>query len=65
MANIERGMLFENEFSNIFVKYVTDNTVSFIEGFSPAAIHDMQEIPKENFIKHINEWGFVQNGYWD
>lgn len=65
MMNVESGMLFENEFTNVFVKCVTDNTVIFVEGFSPSAIHDTQEIPKENFLKHINDWGFTQNGYWN
>lgn len=63
--NVKGGMLFEGEYTNIFVKYVTTNTVIFIEGFSPSAIHDIQEIPTENFLKYINEHGFTQNGYWD
>ena len=65
MMNVKSGMLFENEFTNIFVKYITSNTVIFIEGCSPSAIHDVQEIPTENFIKHLTDWGFNQNGYWN
>lgn len=63
--NVKGGMLFENEFTNIFVKFVTASTVIFIEGFSPAAIHDVQEIPTENFLNYINDYGFTQNGYWN
>lgn len=65
MMNIKGGMLFENEYENIFVKFVTANTVIFIEGYSPSAIHDVQEIPTENFIQYLSDWGFTQNGYWE
>lgn len=59
------GMLFENEDMNIFVKRVTAKTVVFIEGFSPSALHDIQEIPKDNFIAHCNSWGYAQNGFFE
>lgn len=54
----ERGQIYENEDTNIFIKGVNGNMIRFIEGCSPSAIHDMQEIPAENLEEHINEWGF-------
>ena len=65
MMKVKGGMLFQNEYSNIFVKYITNTTVIFIEGFSPSAIHDIQEIPTENFMDYITKWGFEQKGYWN
>lgn len=59
------GMLFENEDMNIFVKRVTADSVIFIEGSSPSALHDIQELSKENFLQHCNEWGFVQTGFYE
>ena len=61
---VKSGMLFENEDANIFIKYVTSNTVKFIEWVSPSAIHNIQEMPIENFLQYINKWGFTQTGYW-
>lgn len=65
MADLISGMLFEGKSTNIFIKRVTSDAVVFIEGFSPLGIHDIQEIPKENFWEYVNTWGFVQNGFWD
>lgn len=67
MMDVKSGMLFEDESTNIFVKYVdyTKGTVKFIEGFSPSAIHNLQEIPIKNFEDYTTKWGFKQTGYWD
>lgn len=67
MENLKSGMLFENEFTNIFIKYVnyTDKIVKFIEGFSPSAIHDLQAIPFEQFKEYTTKYGFKQTGYWE
>lgn len=54
----EKGQIYENEDSNIFIKGAYGKMVRFIEGCSPSAIHDMQEIPAENLEKYINEREF-------
>ena len=58
MMKFKKGQIYKNEYTNIFIKYVNNEMVGFIEGFSPAAIHDMQEIPAENLEEHINECGY-------
>lgn len=52
------GEVYENEDTSIFIKHVGNGVVAFIEGCSPSAIHDMQEIPEENLLEHINNYGF-------
>ncbi len=52
------GQVYQNEDSNIFIKRVNSGLVSFIEGYSPCAIHKMQEIPEENLAEYIKKWGF-------
>lgn len=54
----EKGQVYEGEYTNIFVKSVNNGLVRFIEGNSPAAIHNIQEIPAENLEEHINEYGY-------
>lgn len=56
--SFERGQIYEGEDMNIYIKYVNNGMVGFIEGYSPSAIHDMQEIPSENLEAHINEYGY-------
>lgn len=56
--SFERGQIFEGEDTNIFIKCVNNGMVKFIEGCSPAAIHDIQEIPSENLEAYINKYGF-------
>ena len=51
----EKGQVYENEYCNIFIKGVNNEMVRFIEGFSPAAIHNMQEIPAKNLEEYINK----------
>lgn len=58
MTKFERGQVYQNEDSNIFIKAVYGGMVRFIEGYSPAAIHDMQEIPAENLEDYMNRYGF-------
>lgn len=53
------GQIFQSD-TNIFIKRVNGNMVSFIEGLSPAAIHDMQEIPAQNLEAYIKEWDFKE-----
>ena len=50
--------VYQNEYTNIFVKHINNGMVLFIEGTSPSAIHDMQEIPEENLLKYISAYGF-------
>lgn len=52
------GQVYQNEDTNIFIKRVNSGLVSFIEGYSPCAIHNMQEIPEENLVKYMKKWGF-------
>lgn len=43
----------------IYIFSIVDGIANFIEGISLSAIHDMQSIPVENLISHINNWGFT------
>lgn len=58
MMKFERGQIYQREDDNIFIKGVSDKMVRFIEGFSPSAIHNMQEIPIENLEQYIKKYGF-------
>ena len=58
MRKFEKGQVYTGSDSDIYVKGAYGSMVRFIEGCSPAAIHDMQEIPAENLEEYINEWGF-------
>lgn len=55
------GQVYRNEDTNIFIKSVSCGLVSFIEGYSPCAIHKMQEIPEENLAEYIKKWGFEKS----
>lgn len=55
------GEVYSNEDSNIFIKRVGNGLVAFIEGFSPSAIHNIQEIPEENLAEYINNYGFKKS----
>lgn len=54
----ERGQIYQNEELNIFIKSAYGSTVKFIEGYSPAALHDMQELPVESLVEHIKKYGY-------
>lgn len=58
MNKFKKGQIYTNEDSNIFIKGAFGDMVRFIEGFSPCAIHDMQEIPAVNLEEYIGKWGF-------
>ena len=58
MINFEKGQIYISDDSNIYVKGAYGGMVRFIEGCSPTAVHNMQEISAENLEKYINEWGF-------
>ena len=58
MMKFERGQIYQNEELNIFIKSVYGSTVKFIEGYSPAALHDMQELPVESLVEHIKKYGY-------
>lgn len=58
IETFKAGEVYENEDTNIFIKRVGDGVVAFIEGFSPSAIHDMQEIPEENLLEYMTKYGF-------
>ncbi len=58
MMKFERGQIYQNEEDNIFIKSVYGSTVKFIEGYSPAALHDMQELPVESLVEHIKKYGY-------
>lgn len=60
--SFKAGQMYEGNETNIFIKQVAAGMVKFIEGFSPSAIHDMQEIPIENLSQYINAWGFRYTG---
>lgn len=63
MKEIKARTAYENEHTNLFIFSIIDGMVNFIEGVSPSAIHDMQSIPVENLISHINDWGFTFSEY--
>ncbi len=52
------GEVYKNEYTNIFIKRVNGGLVAFIEGFSPSAIHNMQEIPEKSLMEYMHNWGF-------
>lgn len=58
MMKFERGQVYQNEEENIFIKSVYGSTVKFIEGYSPAALNDMQELPVESLVEHIKKYGY-------
>lgn len=58
-VEIKERTVYENEYTNLYIFSIIDGIVNFIEGISPSAIHDMQSIPVENLISHINNWGFT------
>ena len=58
MIKFAKGQVFKNEEDNIFIKDVNGRMVKYIEGYSPLAIHDIQEIPAENLEIYINKWGY-------
>lgn len=65
--NFLSGQRYENEYSNIFIKGTDSKkkTVRFIEGYSPSAIHDIQEIPQSQLKKYIKNNGYKKTGYYD
>lgn len=60
-STFESGEIYSNEDTNIFIKRVSGGSVAYIEGFSPSAIHDMQEIPEENLVEYMKKWGFKKS----
>lgn len=58
MIKFEKGQIYTGSDSSIFVKGAYGDMVRFIEGNTPSAIHNMQEIPAENLEEYINKWGF-------
>ena len=58
MIKFEKGQVYKNEDDNIFIKGINGKMVKFIEGYSPLALHDMQEIPAENLEYYINKWEY-------
>lgn len=65
--NFLSGQRYENEYSNVFVRRVDyeKGTVRFIEGFSPSAIHDTQEISISELKKYLKEHKYKMTGYYD
>lgn len=66
-SRILSGQRYENEFSNIFIRGVDSKkrTVRFIEGNSPSAIHNIQEIPINNFREYAKRAGYKLTGFYD
>lgn len=56
----EKGQIYESEDTCIFIKMVLGNKVKFIEGFSPAAVHNMQELDAADLENYINKWEYVR-----
>lgn len=61
------GEQYENEYSNVFVRSVNSSkgTVRFIEGFSPSAIHDVQELTIQELKEYLKRHGYKKTGFWD
>ncbi len=59
MTSINARTAYENENTNLFVFSINNGIANFIEGVSPSAHHDMQSIPVENLITHLNNYGFT------
>nr|DAF81537.1 MAG TPA: hypothetical protein [Caudoviricetes sp.] len=64
---IRSGQRYENEYSNIFIKRTDSKkgTVRFIEGFSPSASHNAQEIPLKELKNYMKKYGFKMAGYYE
>lgn len=61
------GQKYGNEYSNVFIKSVNSSsgTVRFIEGFSPSAIHDTQELSIGDLKKYLKRYGYKKTGFYD
>lgn len=61
------GQRYENEYMNVFIRRVNSaaGTVRFIEGYSPSAIHNAQEIPISELRKYLKRHGYKLTGYYD
>ena len=67
LGNFISGQQYQNEWSNVFIRRVDSKggTVRFIEGFSPSAIHDAQEIPISELKKYLKRHGYKLIGFYD
>ena len=54
----KKGQIYQNEDDNIFIKYVRNGCVGFIEGCSPCAIHDIEEFKAEILEEYIKKYGY-------
>lgn len=63
--DFKAGQRFENENTNIFIKRVSGENIAFIEGFSPSAIHNIQEMEAEYLQEYIEKYSFEFTGYYD
>lgn len=55
-----KGQIYEKEDACIYVKGVSGENVRIIEGISPSAIHDIQELPADSLQEHIEKWGYTR-----
>ena len=64
-VKLSKGQVFQNEDCNIFILSVVGEKVRYIEGYSPSAIHSTVEIPINNLISYMNEYGYKLNeDFW-
>lgn len=56
----EKGQVYTSDFTgiNIFILSAYGASVTFIEGFSPSAIHDKQEIPYKNLVDYMTKYEY-------
>lgn len=54
----EKGQIYQNEETNIYIKGVSGDKVRFIEDASPCALHWMEEIEADDLIEYMDRYEF-------
>ena len=64
--NFEKGQQYTSTLTdcNIFIISAYGNSVTYIEGWSPAAIHDKQETDYETLVNYMINYKYELNGIY-
>lgn len=62
--NFEKGDRYTSDLTeeNIYIIGTHGNVITFIEGWSPSAIHSKQEMSYEYFVDYITKYKYEVNG---